>query len=262
MTRPSADFLERLALPYFCPVPHDTPLLDDGVGIYTGPAPPGAGPYTFSGVVFNGEYSILKRNPNYGGSRPQRLDAIAFREGIDTEKAVGRVEGGRFDAIEHFDSLLAPTGVVARRFSGTSPPGGATYRAFAERSTSYIALNSGQPPFSDPTLRRAVALALDRTTLATVWSQTPTARLLPPAVRGAGAPRFAAVELERARRLLGRRHVTVRMAVEAGDNQGRRLRRHGAGGTRTARLRRADGAPWTISPQHCATRETTSSSPA
>ena len=223
LTRPSPDFLERLALPYFCPVPRDTPILDGGVGIYTGPALPGAGPYTFSGVIFNGEYSILKQNPNYGGSRPQRLDAIAFREGIDTEKAVGRVESGRFDAIEHFDSLLSPTGVVDRRFSDASSPGQAMYRAFPESSISYVALNSRRPPFSDPTLRRAVALALDRATLATFRNQTPTARLLPPAVRGAGAPQFASIDLERARRLLGRRHVTVRMAVQAGDDQGRRF---------------------------------------
>src|SRR6478672_1456859 len=76
--------------------------LSGGVGVYTGPAPPGAGPYTFSGLVFNGEYAILKRNPNYGGSRPQHLDAIAFREGIDTERAVARVVSGNYDAIEQY----------------------------------------------------------------------------------------------------------------------------------------------------------------
>ena len=90
LRNPSPDFLERLALPYFCPVPRGTVIKADGVGVYTGPAPPGAGPYSFRGLVWNGEYEILRRNPNYGGTRPQHLDAIAFREGIDTEKAVER----------------------------------------------------------------------------------------------------------------------------------------------------------------------------
>ena len=223
LLRPSPDFLERLALPYFCPVPRDTPILDGGVGVYTGPAPAGAGPYYFSGVVFNGEYAILKRNPNYGGSRPQRLDAIAFREGVDTEKAVGRVESGKWDAIEHFDPLLAPDGVVAHDLASSNPPGGASYRAFPQPVTSYVALDAQRPPFSDPRLRRAVAAALDRSTLANLSDQTPTARLLPPAVRGAPAPRLTATGPERAQVLTRGRRVTVRMAVASGDDRARQL---------------------------------------
>jgi len=223
LTKPSRDFLERLALPYFCPVPLDTPAVDGGVGLYTGPAPAGAGPYTFWGAVFNGEYAILKRNPNYGGSRPQRVDWIAFREGIDTEKAVGRVGSGRFDAIEQSDPLLAPRGVVALRFGAGLQPGHAAYRAFPQPLTAYLALNAQQPPFSDPSLRRAVAAALDRSTLATFWNQTPTDRLLPPAVRGSRTAHAAAPEPERAHRLAGARRITVRMAVQSGDSRARQF---------------------------------------
>ena len=131
LTRPSADFLERLALPYFCPVPRDTLIKAAGVGVFTGPAPAGAGPYSFSGLVWNGEYEILKRNPNYGGSRPQPLDAIAFREGIDTEDAVERVERGAWEGIQDYNALLAPSGEVARRF-GAHASAVASYRAFPQ----------------------------------------------------------------------------------------------------------------------------------
>jgi ABC-type oligopeptide transport system substrate-binding subunit/streptogramin lyase len=216
LTGPSPDFLERLALPYFCPVPRDTARVNGGVGVYTGPAPAGAGPYTFWGPVWNGEYAILKRNPNYGGSRPQQLDAIAFREGIDTEKAVGRVTSGRYDAVEHYDPRLGPGGEVARRVGSTSSEG-TTYRAFAQALTSYVALDARRPPFSDPKVRRAVAAALDRAALAAVWDQTPTNRLLPPAVRGGRVHDFAPADLTYARRLAGTRQVTVRMAVQEGD---------------------------------------------
>ena len=223
LTRPSPDFLERLALPYFCPVPRTTPILQNGVGLYTGPAPPGAGPYFFWGLVFNGEYAILKRNPNYGGSRPQRLDAIAFREGIDTESAVGWVEQGRYDAIEQYDPLLAPGRAVARRFATAQPPDGVVYRGFPQHFTAYLALNAARPPFSDARLRRAVAAALDRTTLATIANLTPTDRLLPPAVPGAGAPLAQRPDLARARSLAGTTHVAVRMAVQSDDTIGHRL---------------------------------------
>ena len=190
LARPSPDFLERLALPYFCPVPRDTPILAGGVGVYTGPAPPGAGPYTFWGMVFNGEYAILKRNPNYGGSRPQRLDAIAFREGIDTEKAVGRVEQRPLRRDRAVRPLLAPGGEVARRFdSGQAARRRRRYRSFPQHVTAYLALNAARPPFSDPRLRRAVASGARSGDARDVANLTPTDRLLPPAVRGAGAPR-------------------------------------------------------------------------
>jgi len=237
LIRPSPDFLERLALPYFCPVPLDTPLLSGGVEDFP---PPGAGPYAFSGFIFNGEYAILKRNPNYGGSRPRRLDAIGFREGIDTAKAVARVQRGSWDAVEHFDPLLAPGGVVAARFGGVSRRG-VSYRSFPRPLTFYLAFDARRPPFSDRRLRRAVTLALDRRTLSAFWNQAlpdlaqagpgalqraptgmePTARIMPPGVRGGGAARFRPSDLHRARRLAGRGDVTARMAVQAGDERSR-----------------------------------------
>ena len=222
LTRPSPDFLERLALPYFCPVPRDTLIKADGVGVYTGPAPPGAGPYSFSGIVWNGEYEILKRNPNYGGSRPQPLDAIAFREGIDTENAVERVQQGAGEGIQDYSAVLAPSGEIARRFSA-EPSVAASYRAFPQTVTTYLALNARTAPFSDVTIRRAIAIGLDRAALATASSQTPTTRLLPPAVRGGKTPRLREADVARARRLVGARHLTVRMAVQAGDERGGRL---------------------------------------
>jgi hypothetical protein len=87
LTQPSATFLERLALPFFCTVPADTARVNGG--LQTLPAP-SAGPYYVSDH-YNGEYLILKRNPNYSGPRQAKLDAIAFREGISSEHAVARV---------------------------------------------------------------------------------------------------------------------------------------------------------------------------
>ena len=68
LAKPSASFLERLALPFFCIVPVTTPLVEGGLTLN---APPSAGPYYMSDG-FNGEYAILKRNPNYSGPRRAR----------------------------------------------------------------------------------------------------------------------------------------------------------------------------------------------
>jgi hypothetical protein len=104
-------FLSLLALPFYCTVPPDTPTVQGGIQTI---APPSAGPYYMSDR-FNGEYMILKRNPNYDGPAPARLDAVAFREGLSPEKAVARVESGRWDGALLSDSLLGPDSAVARR---------------------------------------------------------------------------------------------------------------------------------------------------
>lgn len=110
LTRPSATFLQRVSLPFFCTVPTTTPVALGGV---TTVAPPSAGPYYMSND-FNGEFMILKRNPNYTGPHPAKLDAIAFREGISPEHAVARVRSGKWDAAILPDELLAPGGAAAR----------------------------------------------------------------------------------------------------------------------------------------------------
>ncbi|HYZ30533.1 MAG TPA: ABC transporter substrate-binding protein, partial [Thermoleophilaceae bacterium] len=109
LTRASKTFLERLALPFFCTVPADTPRLHGGLTS----AAPSAAPYYVSGGL-NGEYLILKRNPNYTGPHPAKVDAIAFREGISAEHAVARVRSGAWDGAILEDELLAPEGAVAR----------------------------------------------------------------------------------------------------------------------------------------------------
>jgi len=110
LAKPSRDFLARLALPYFCALPTTTPIVRGGLTVN---APPSAGPYYVTDA-FNGEYLILKRNPNYQGPRPARLDAIAFREGIADEEAVARVRAGTWDAAILAGALLAPGGAGAR----------------------------------------------------------------------------------------------------------------------------------------------------
>jgi ABC-type transport system substrate-binding protein len=125
LMRPSPDFLKRLALPFFCPVPIGSPIGVPDVGAIMRAGDrltiPSTGPYYIADLN-TGEYMILKRNPNYSGPRPHQLDAIALREGIDPGQAIGRVEDGSWDGIVNlYDPLLDPAGTIAQKWGPGSP---------------------------------------------------------------------------------------------------------------------------------------------
>jgi ABC-type oligopeptide transport system substrate-binding subunit len=234
LARPSADFLQRLATPIFCPVPNGATLSLDGGDVWTTPGHqltiPSAGPYYIAD--FNsGEYLILKRNPNYRGSRPHALDAIALREGVDPGQAVRRVLNGSWDGVMNmYDPLLDPDGEIGQRWGAQSPAavdGDQQYFAVPTPGVDVLAFNSSRPPFSNPRVRRAVALALNRSELASTRpvannqgivaiSEAPSAQLLPPdqpgyRIRGDAHP--LAADQARAKALMRGRHLTAALAV-------------------------------------------------
>ena len=162
-------------MPFFCPVPTDPPWcprasvepLPGGAGRQVTPA---AGRY-YTADAFNGEYAILEKNPNYGGTDPGHFDEIALREGVDPGQAVERVRDGSWDGIIHmYDPLLAPDGPVATRFASPAP-GDPTYTAVPVGLFTYLVeFNAAHGHvFSDPDLRRAVALAIDRPAMAAAY---------------------------------------------------------------------------------------------
>jgi DNA-binding SARP family transcriptional activator/ABC-type oligopeptide transport system substrate-binding subunit len=191
LTKPSPDFLERLALPYFCVVPIGTPFvagapsqgLDRTVGGYID----SAGPYYVA--EFNNEHwVILKRNPNYHGPRPHALDVIEVREGVDASAALDRVQNQGWDGITHMsDPLLDPGGALAQRWgaaSAATASGGQRYFLAPLAATRFIAFNTQRGIFAEPRVRRAASLVLDRSALAAVWGDAPTDQLLSPALPG------------------------------------------------------------------------------
>jgi ABC-type transport system substrate-binding protein len=190
LTRSSPDLLERLAMPFFCPVPTGTPAVPAGAVLHTegsnGPddTVPSAGPYYIAGAV-NGEYVILKRNPNYMGPRPHTLDAIALREGIDPGQAVGRVEGGTWDGTTNLgDSVMSPDGQVAKAWgpNGTSASTSSQrYYPVPDGGLWLLELNANRPLLTDRLTRQAIGYALDRPAIARIiGGVSPTDQPLPP----------------------------------------------------------------------------------
>jgi Bacterial extracellular solute-binding proteins, family 5 Middle len=126
LTAPSDDFLERLAEPYFCPVPLGTPEIPGGVAVAIDGVPgdamaPSAGPY-FIARWTNGDLTVLRRNPNYVGPRPHRFDAIVLREGIHPDVAAALVASREWDGISNlFDRDGPVEEVFADRIGCLTP---------------------------------------------------------------------------------------------------------------------------------------------
>jgi DNA-binding SARP family transcriptional activator/ABC-type transport system substrate-binding protein len=189
LTRPSPDFLARLALPFFCPVPIGTPFIagapHQGQKVHVGGYIPAAGPY-YVADVNNDEYVILKRNPNYQGPRPHAFDAIAILEGVGASIALDWMDRRGWDGITSLsDPLLDPSGAVDRRWgpgSTAAARGDQRYFLTPQGATRFIAFNGSRGIFADARVRRAAALAIDRSALAAAWGALPTDQLLSPAL--------------------------------------------------------------------------------
>ena len=183
---PAPDFQQRLALPFICPVPARTPVLLSGLD----PDPPisGAGPYYLAAA---GRHSyvvprliVLKKNPNYHGSRPQPFDNIAIRTKSTTSTSVSEVLAGTIDAamLDGGERISGWGGPLADDWgpeSDHAAAGDQRWFGAATFSTNYLALNPTRPVFGDPDVRRAVSLALDRVATGDVWVIAPSTRAAP-----------------------------------------------------------------------------------
>jgi peptide/nickel transport system substrate-binding protein len=218
LTQPSGDFLNRLTLPYFCPVPIGTPAVRDGLD----PTPPlsSAGPY-YMAAHYGGELMILKPNPNYAGDRERPFDAIAWRVGFTPGEVIARVEGGRVDAAtgSAFDPLMNAQSDRAQRWgpqSEAATAGDQRWFGGPRFATEFLWLNPARL-FADVDVRRAVALAIDRPALAAWFGEQPFSGLLAPSVPGslpADTP-IPAPDIDAARALMAGRTGSVVMGVFA-----------------------------------------------
>ncbi len=215
LVRPAPDFPTRISAPYFTAVPLGTPIFTHGVEQPL----PSAGPYYVSSHVF-GSQLVLRRNPNYEGPRPHRLEAIVIANSVRAEAGAASVERGETDYtfVERrpLPADLAPDSSLGRRFGAASPAadaGGQRYFLAPQAAIDWIRFNTTSGIFRDARLRRAVNYALDRPALAALSHSYPSDALLPPGIPGAGGKTIYPLDgpdLARARALArGRGGVAV-----------------------------------------------------
>jgi peptide/nickel transport system substrate-binding protein len=208
LARPAPDLVDRLAMDFFCAVPPSLPTTQNSLGLI-----PSAGPYYIAEHV-PGSLIVLRRNPYYGGVRPNHLDAITIRLNTDTDANVAGVEKGAIDydprgpSETQYRALAARYGVNRRQFF-----------VYPSGTVEYLTLNTSRSAFRDPTIRKAVAFALDRHALVAelgYLGAKPTDQILPPSIPGfhdANLYPLNQPDLARANQLMHGRKLTARLYV-------------------------------------------------
>ena len=184
----------RIAMPYFCAVPPNTPIRPGGLKQVI----PSAGPYYIVSHT-PGSALVLRRNPSYHGQRPRRFDEIDYHFGATPAHDAALVEAGRADyADDELGQLQSPGAVsptvdtrLERGYGPHSPAArSGRQRYFVNRNLTsvYLLLNARRPLFSSARMRRAVNFAVDRPALArnalAGFSSVPTDQYLPPGTPG------------------------------------------------------------------------------
>ena len=212
LVAPSWTLPARLAMPGFAVVPIGTPVAPDGL---EDPIP-SAGPYYIDYNLPDFQL-VLKKNPNYGGVRPQRVDGVIVTESLNAAQAGELVARGKADYV--FDDEGSPALARGGRYERLYGEPGSSQRYFRAltNGTRFLLFNTLEGAFANPRVRRAAALALDRRALAATVGDSPRGLFLPAGIPGYGARDiFKAVpDLARARALLGHRRTHVLLVGDA-----------------------------------------------
>jgi ABC-type transport system substrate-binding protein/streptogramin lyase len=218
LSRPDGGFLGILAFGSACAVPRDTPAARGMNDI------PAAGPYYVASYTPR-QQLVLRRNPNYGGDRPRRLELIVVSIGVDPARALEQVEAGTADYALELPREAGP------RLESAYGPGSEAAKAghqqyFINEAAGgrFLHMNTSRPLFADVRLRRAVNYAIDRQALAAQGQRaaeinpfnagSPTDDYVPPYFAGAVNFRLYPLNrpnLRRARQLAGHVRATAIM---------------------------------------------------
>ena len=184
LTKPTGDFIDRLALPAASPIPAEVARCDTGAGDY-GRHLIATGPYMLEGsekldisscgalkpiAGFDPASSLtLVRNPNYDPA----TDDPAIREALP-DRFLFTINTNRADIFERIakgqleSSYDAPPPVVVRREAGASAEG-SRLRVNAADRLWYLSMNLTEPPFDDVHVRRAMNMVMDLDGLRRAW---------------------------------------------------------------------------------------------
>ena len=150
LTKPGADFLGRITMPFFAAIPHGMPINSKGETAFAS-----AGPYFLKNWT-QGRSAEFDLNPNYKGKRPRNVSRFSITILTDQAQAFLQVKSGQVD----YDAAGPPPAEKA----GLLSAGLLNKQLFVNPlpSTTYVALNTSRPLFGSVKARQAVNYAIDR----------------------------------------------------------------------------------------------------
>ena len=182
LTQKDGSMAQKLATPFACAIPNDTPI--DPKGVHT---IAGAGPYYISDFTPNRSI-VLKKNPNYTGDRRgvrrrDRLHPAHHRPNQGTLET----KNGQLDYIN--DAVVPAQNAQLNAQYGPEGTSGGPQRFFVTPAAvvSYLALNTARPAFKDELVRQAVNWAINRKAIlqpSGYGAGVPADKYLPPQIAG------------------------------------------------------------------------------
>lgn len=163
------------------------------------------GAYVLENWIPNDHITVTK-NPLFYDADNVDVDVVNYFPTDDASSALRRFRAGELDLNTDFPS---------QQYSWLLENMPEETRTYPYIATSYIAVNTIRPPFDDVRIRRALAMAIDRDTIAfeiLKTGQTPAYTLVPPLIPNYTPPQadFASLTLEE------RREVARELMREAG----------------------------------------------
>ena len=179
LTKPNPDFLNRMAMWFFCAIPKTTSV-----------DPSKEKPLSTSGPYYVSQWTpkrriVLKRNPNYTGDRPHKLDEIVYSVGVNQAQSVLQIKNKQADYAA--DGIPPATQSELGRTVGpdSDKKGTEDQQLFVnpQLAFQYLGLNTTRPLFKDVKVRQAVAYAIDRPAMVRLsgkYAGTLTDQYIPP----------------------------------------------------------------------------------
>jgi len=145
---PYAPFLNNLAMPMAAPIISPAGLEKHGRDFGENPA--GTGPYRLARWVKD-RHLVLEAFDNYWGG-PPLMPKLVYKVVADEEDRQSQLLGGQGDIIDP----ISPAGAAVLRQMGLAP------QQTPALDVGYLGFFTDQPPFKDPRVRRAAAMAINR----------------------------------------------------------------------------------------------------
>jgi peptide/nickel transport system substrate-binding protein len=176
LTKPNASFVSILGMQWFTAVKPNTPYDDKGLNVY-----PAAGPYYIASRD-PGRSTVLKRNPNYKGSRPANPDQIVFTPNVNVDQSLLQIKAGQAD-LDLVDVPPTATADLGKQYGVNK----GRFFVGATSCVNYMAMNNARAPFDNVNARKAVEYAIDRPAqvrLLGAYAGKRTSQLLVPGIPG------------------------------------------------------------------------------